>query len=457
MVLRFRNLLFLLLLPLVSNAGQYGVAGSLPGSIWSHTGSISWTETPDGNGNIIVTLVGQGGSYNSDPITSTDSRMYIGWGAFGGALSLGQSATYPDGSEIFVYVQTYYGGWQFLGNPKAVILGSGGGTFKVPYKLHNPTIYEVEFGFYPVDPDTGAVGSVAAHTVTLQAGETEIGSFLTTFEAETEFQVVANYAGIFETDGDGWILDPAESTEVVLSDYVQSVEVPTPADDPPAATVTTEAPTNETTPGAPPAGAGAIAGSSTGATSVWVRPDDSIASDSLTVATFESGLAQLARAITTSRSSSGGTGDIDVDVVVDTDELADSIADLQAEVEDQTTDLLSALALQTQTLSEGAVVDPITPNDPLTPEETATPNFDDAENAVSLLPTAADLPTITMPDSVSTFSLGLEIPNVGTQYIAFDLAQWAIPISVFKAIVRAVLAVWFFFIALHTVRHAFHG
>lgn len=131
------------------NAGTYGVAGSLPGSPFHHTGGVGWTVTSNGDGNVTVTCTSTSSSYDTEPDpTVTDARMLIDF--FGaGALSVGQSAVYPEGATILIYVQVNYAGWQILGAGKSVTLGAA--TFRVPYNYTNDTIYEVELRWYKID------------------------------------------------------------------------------------------------------------------------------------------------------------------------------------------------------------------------------------------------------------------------------------------------------------------
>ena len=67
-----------------------------------------------------------------------------------------------------------------------------------------------------------------------------------------------------------------------------------------------------------------------------------------------------------------------------------------------------------------------------------------------VLPTA---PTIVSPGSTSTFALSFTFKGIGFDF-GFDLSRYATQIGVFKTLVRAVLAVWFFFLVVKAVRDA---
>lgn len=64
------------------------------------------------------------------------------------------------------------------------------------------------------------------------------------------------------------------------------------------------------------------------------------------------------------------------------------------------------------------------------------------------------MPTITNPGSVSSFSFALAIPRVGTKTFAVDLSEYESGINVFKWIVRAALALMFWWAVVDNIRKA---
>jgi hypothetical protein len=88
-----------------------------------------------------------------------------------------------------------------------------------------------------------------------------------------------------------------------------------------------------------------------------------------------------------------------------------------------------------------------------TTDKTLSATKAQALTALSVLP---DAPTIVAPatfSGVATVPIGL--PGLSSATMTIDFTEWDTGIDIFKFIVRGVLSIWFFFMAVRAIKQAF--
>lgn len=250
----------------------------------------------------------------------------------------------------------------------------------------------------------------------LMHGETQIGSTLTLAPGQQIIQkiplpsgvepedvsVIAFYEGYEVGDGGSWIVKEGAVTtiEVISSGTIPNSAATEDEDEP-----TPEQIVNVPQPAATPSGG---AGGPTSGGTVWNEDKPAEEGDGLTRQTFREGIDKLQKTLASVRDAINGTPQTPV------------------------------------------TFDSTAPTDYIMPMVTVP-----VIGAIAKLP---DAPAISLPTSSSTFAMSFTPPGLtGSQTISIDLAEYDTGINIFKAIVRAVLAVWFFFIAVKTIRGAFAG
>ena len=81
----------------------------------------------------------------------------------------------------------------------------------------------------------------------------------------------------------------------------------------------------------------------------------------------------------------------------------------------------------------------------------------EASQVTGILAKIPPMLSVTAPDTVTSFSVTFDIPEVGDKTMTVDLTKYATGISVFRAICSAVLALLFWWAVVVTVRGAFAG
>ncbi len=369
------------------------------------------------------------------PEYPTDGRLHVSDGTSSYFIHLGESVDLAEGTDVTIWAQAFKGGWQNIGDPINSALGQD--YYRVPYNYTNSTIYDGELNWYRVDGQ-GVPSDITSHSVAISAGETVLGSWLDS-GGPSQFMVTMKYYNVGEEAGLGWVLSDSLETETEIG-VVGTVTVPTSSTEPPSPDNETT-PTNETDSNAPPDGSSTRTGATTGETALWVNSPSSQSADSLTVASFERGISQLANVVRNSSGSGGGS----VTVNVDTDSVVSAVGS-------NTTSLEAAIQAQTDALLDDSQA-PASPQefDPLTSAETLTLDGD-VNNALGMLP---DSMSMVAPGTVSTIALSMNLGAAGNYSTTVDLSVYSGPISVFRNVLKAGLAVWFFFLIVKTVREGF--